>query len=248
MTAASEPLLSVILPTYNERENVSVLVPRVLDILRNVPCEVIVVDDSSPDGTADTVREMGASDSRIRLLERPGKAGLASAVFAGAAEAQGRLVAVMDADLSHDPEVLPEMLARAEDGYDVVIGSRYVQGGAFAHQPLVPAVDQPDTEHRCTRHAHAAAARRADGLRALSPRTAHADADALLITRVQVAAGIAGGVSRAAGVRVAHHLPKPLRRCVQGGRTRGTGTRGALPAAGPTPVAPGTRATSASAT
>ena len=136
MTAASEPLLSVILPTYNERENVSVLVPRVLDILRDVPCEVIVVDDSSPDGTAATVREMGASDSRIRLLERPGKAGLASAVFAGAAEAQGRLVAVMDADLSHDPELLPEMLARAEDGYDVVIGSRYVQGGAFAHQPL----------------------------------------------------------------------------------------------------------------
>ena len=136
MTAASEPLLSVILPTYNERENVSVLVPRVLDILRDVPCEVIVVDDSSPDGTAATVREMGASDGRIRLLERPGKAGLASAVFAGAAEAHGRFVAIMDADLSHDPEALPEMLARA-DGYDVVIGSRYVQGGAFSHQPLV---------------------------------------------------------------------------------------------------------------
>ena len=136
MAAAPEPLLSVILPTYNERENVSVLVPRLLDILRDVPCEVIVVDDGSPDGTAGTVREMGASDARVRLVERSGKAGLASAVFAGAAEARGRLVAVMDADLSHDPDLLPEMLARAEDGCDVVIGSRYVRGGSFANQPL----------------------------------------------------------------------------------------------------------------
>ena len=137
MTAAPEPLLSVILPTYNERENVSVLVPRLLAILQDVPCEVIVVDDGSPDGTADAVREMAAADSRVRLVERPGKAGLASAVFAGAAEAQGQFAAIMDADLSHDPEVLPEMLARAEDGCDVVIGSRYVRGGSFAHQPLV---------------------------------------------------------------------------------------------------------------
>ena len=137
MAAAPEPLLSVILPTYNERENLSVLVPRLLDILSDVPCEVIVVDDGSPDGTAASVREMAASDSRVRLVERPGKAGLASAVFAGAAEARGRLVAVMDADLSHDPDILPEMLERAEDGCDVVIGSRYVRGGSFAHQPLV---------------------------------------------------------------------------------------------------------------
>ncbi len=137
MAAAPEPLLSVILPTYNERENLSVLVPRLLDILSDVPCEVIVVDDGSPDGTAAAVREMAASDSRVRLVERPGKAGLASAVFAGAREARGRLVAVMDADLSHDPDILPEMLERAEDGCDVVIGSRYVRGGSFAHQPLV---------------------------------------------------------------------------------------------------------------
>ena len=137
MAAAPEPLLSVILPTYNERENLSVLVPRLLDILSDVPCEVIVVDDGSPDGTAASVREMAASDSRVRLVERPGKAGLASAVFTGAAEARGRLVAVMDADLSHDPDILPEMLERAADGCDVVIGSRYVRGGSFAHQPLV---------------------------------------------------------------------------------------------------------------
>lgn len=137
MAAAPEPLLSIVLPTYNERENVSLLVPRLLSLFHDVPCEVIVVDDGSPDGTADAVREMAAADTRVRLVERPGKAGLASAVFAGAAEAQGRFVAVMDADLSHDPEVLPEMLQRAREGWDVVIGSRYVQGGSFAHQPLV---------------------------------------------------------------------------------------------------------------
>ncbi len=136
MAAAPEPLLSVILPTYNERENVAVLVPKLLDVLSDVPCEVIAVDDGSPDGTADAVREMAAVDARVRLVERPGKAGLASAVFAGAAEARGRFVAVMDADLSHEPEVLPEMLERARQGCDVVIGSRYVPGGAFAHQPL----------------------------------------------------------------------------------------------------------------
>lgn len=136
MTAAPEPQLSVILPTYNERENLLVLVPRLLDILRDVPCEVVVVDDGSPDGTAAAVREMAATDARVRLLERPGKAGLASAVFAGAEEARGRFAAVMDADLSHDPDLLPGMLALSESGCDVVIGSRYVRGGAFAHQPL----------------------------------------------------------------------------------------------------------------
>lgn len=136
MAAAAKTLLSVILPTYNERENVAVLLPRLLNVLDDVPCEVIVVDDASTDGTGGAVHEMATSDARVSLLERPCKAGLASAVFEGAAAAQGRFVAVMDADLSHDPEILPDMLTRAQDGCDVVIGSRYVRGGAFAHQPL----------------------------------------------------------------------------------------------------------------
>ena len=75
MDSVSEPLLSVILPTYNERENIVLLVPRILDVLWDVPCEVIVVDDSSADGTADAVREMAASDARVRLVERPGEGG-----------------------------------------------------------------------------------------------------------------------------------------------------------------------------
>lgn len=135
-TSPPTPLISVVLPTYNERENVATLAPAILDALWNAPCEVIVVDDASPDGTAAAVREMAAADPRIRLLERSGKRGLAGAVFAGAQEARGRFVAVMDADWSHDPEELPDMLARALDGYDVVIGSRYVEGSAFLGQPL----------------------------------------------------------------------------------------------------------------
>ncbi len=130
------PQISVILPTYNERENVSALAPRVLDALYGVDCEVIVVDDGSPDGTGEVVREMGESDSRVRLVQRGGKAGLSSAVFAGAAVAQGPFVAVLDADLSHDPEELPGMLAKAEEGYDVVVGSRFVAGAGFDGQPM----------------------------------------------------------------------------------------------------------------
>ena len=136
MTSQAPPLLSVVLPTYNERENVSALVPHVLDVLHDVPCEVIIVDDGSPDGTADVARGLGAADDRVRLIERAGKAGLSSAVFAGAAAAQGRFVAVLDSDLSHDPEELPGMLARAEGGCDVVVGSRFAPGAGFDGQPL----------------------------------------------------------------------------------------------------------------
>ncbi len=127
---ATSTLVSVILPTYDERDNVGVLVPRVLDILGPVGVEVIVVDDASPDGTADVVRGMAAADPRVRLHERSGKLGLSSAVFAGVEMARGTYVCVMDADLSHDPEELPDMLAMAQSGCDVVIGSRFAKGGS----------------------------------------------------------------------------------------------------------------------
>ena len=137
MPSPPEPLISVLLPTYNERENIAALLPAILNALWSAPCEVIVVDDASPDGTAAAVREMAAADPRVRVIERSGKRGLAGAVFAGAREARGRFIAVMDADWSHDPDELPDMLARALDGYDVVIGSRYVDGSAFAGQPFL---------------------------------------------------------------------------------------------------------------
>ena len=223
MDSVSEPLLSVILPTYNERENIVLLVPRILDVLWDVPCEVIVVDDSSADGTADAVREMAASDARVRLVERPGKAGLASAVFAGTQEARGQFAAIMDADLSHDPEELPDMLARAMDGYDVVIGSRYVKGAMFVGQPMtrrmlsvvlnVGARGLLMLPHNDV----------LTGFCGVPARSGDSDADALLLRRVQVASGAAGDAARVARLRVAYRVPRPEGGNVEGERERGGG-------------------------
>jgi glycosyltransferase involved in cell wall biosynthesis len=123
------PRTLVVLPTYEERATIG----QVLDGLLALPEEVdvLVVDDASPDGTAELVRQRAAADPRIRLLERPGKAGLASAYLAGFALALAEgydLVVEMDADLSHRPEQLPPLLAAARE-HDLVIGSRYVPGG-----------------------------------------------------------------------------------------------------------------------
>ncbi|MEX2598328.1 MAG: polyprenol monophosphomannose synthase, partial [Dehalococcoidia bacterium] len=128
-------LLSVIIPTFNEAGNITILVDSVLSILSSQRAEVLVVDDNSPDGTAEAVRSLSNQDHRVRLLSRPRKMGLASAVFFGADAAKGVYVCTMDADLSHDPEELPRMLALAEKGMDVVIGSRFIPGAAFVHQP-----------------------------------------------------------------------------------------------------------------
>ena len=130
------PVLSVIVPTYNERETIAPLIGYVLEVLGETPAEVVVVDDASPDGTGAVVETLGRDDSRVRLLSRPSKRGLASAVFDGAAQAHGEYVCVMDADMSHDPEELPGMLAAAGAGADVVVGSRYVPGGSVVDWPL----------------------------------------------------------------------------------------------------------------
>ena len=132
----NDPVLSVIIPTYNERENIARLVNEILEIMNDTPTEVVVVDDASPDGTADIVRELAATDSRIRLVARAGKQGLSGAVFAGVAASSGAFACVMDGDFSHNPEEIPQMLAKAQEGHDVVIGSRYAKGAAFVGQPL----------------------------------------------------------------------------------------------------------------
>ena len=129
-------LLTVIVPTYNERDNIGKLIAHIFGALEDTSVEVLVVDDASPDGTGEAVRELGRDDPRVRLLQRERKQGLASAVFAGADDARGTYVCVMDADLSHDPADVPGMLATAEDGNDVVIGSRYAPGAGFSGQPV----------------------------------------------------------------------------------------------------------------
>jgi dolichol-phosphate mannosyltransferase len=130
------PVLTVVVPTYNERGNIKPLAAAIFEALGDTPAEVLVVDDASPDGTGDAAAELARDDPRVRLIRRERKQGLAGAVFAGADEARGGYVCVMDADLSHDPAHLPGMLAKAEEGYDVVIGSRFAPGAGLGRQPL----------------------------------------------------------------------------------------------------------------
>lgn len=126
----------VVLPTYNERGNIEALLSGIRETCPDL--DVLVVDDASPDGTAELVRKLGERDPGIRLLERPGKAGLGSAYRAGFAQVLGGgydAVVSMDADLSHDPAVLPRMLELLGSA-DAVIGSRYVTGGGTPDWPL----------------------------------------------------------------------------------------------------------------
>lgn len=121
--------LSVVVPTYNERRNVPEVIRRLDETLSDVVAwEVIFVDDASPDGTADAVREAGASDRRVRLISRHNRRGLSSAVVEGALAATGRIVAVMDGDLQHDESVLPELYRLVDGGTaDIASASRFLR-------------------------------------------------------------------------------------------------------------------------
>ena len=125
----------MIVPTYNEAASLPLLVERLAPAMRDREWELIVVDDGSPDGTAEVAEKLGATQP-VRVLRRAGKAGLASAVIAGMKEARGDVLVVMDADLSHPPEVVPDLLAVIDAGVDLAVGSRYVTGGATMDWPL----------------------------------------------------------------------------------------------------------------
>lgn len=124
------PQLAVIVPSYNERDNIELLYEKVALALGGTPWEMIVVDDDSPDGTADVVNELSRVYANIRCLHRFGRRGLASACIEGMAVTSAPFVAVIDADHQHDESILPEMLARAVQGADLVVGSRFVEGGS----------------------------------------------------------------------------------------------------------------------
>jgi dolichol-phosphate mannosyltransferase len=124
------PELSVIVPTFNERENVVPLVERIGTALSDCAWELLYVDDDSPDGTADMVRQLAAKDSRIRCVQRLGRRGLSSACVEGMLASSAPYLAVIDGDLQHDESLLPQMLAALKQGdTDIVVGSRYVAGG-----------------------------------------------------------------------------------------------------------------------
>ena len=118
--------ISIVVPTYNERDNIALLISGLRAALEETwEFEVIVVDDGSPDGTADVVRSAAAEYPSIRLVERPRKLGLGSAVAAGFSIAKGDYWVMMDADLSHRPQDLP-ILLEALANADIVVGSRYI--------------------------------------------------------------------------------------------------------------------------
>jgi dolichol-phosphate mannosyltransferase len=120
--------LSLIVPTFRERDNIAPLVQQIARSLDGVDYEVVFVDDDSRDGTEELIAELSAKYP-VRIVVRKDKKGLASAVVDGFAHARGRAVGVMDADLQHPPQVLPALLRALEDGADMAIGSRYVKGG-----------------------------------------------------------------------------------------------------------------------
>lgn len=128
MKVSSRPKLGLVIPTLNEAENIPVLLARLSAAVSDVPvdCEFIIVDDGSTDGTAEVARACAEQDSRVRVFVRKGERGLAGAVVHGWAQSDADLLGVIDADLQHPPELLPELLARVLDGSDIAIASRYV--------------------------------------------------------------------------------------------------------------------------
>jgi dolichol-phosphate mannosyltransferase len=124
--------LTVVVPTFNERDNVGVLVQRLRNCLQGIAWQAIFVDDNSPDQTAEAIKALAAADPRILCLKRVGRRGLAGAVLEGAMASAAPYVGVMDADLQHDETVLPRMLASLRGGdVDLAIGSRFLTPGGL---------------------------------------------------------------------------------------------------------------------
>jgi len=135
-------LLCQVIPTYNEVENIPVLVERIESLRSNLPFDlmIVVVDDNSSDGTAEKVKELAGKFGNIKLIQRPGLMGLGSAYMDGFAYSISNFnadyVGEMDADLQHPPEVLSEMIKKASEGTDVVVASRYIPGGGASDWSL----------------------------------------------------------------------------------------------------------------
>ena len=122
-------MISIVIPTFNEIRNISVIINQLLILDFSSDIEIIIVDDNSSDGTADKVRQLVHNDKRIRLINRVGRSGLSSAIKEGCLCASGELVVVMDADGQHDPSYIRKALKCIESGkVDIVIGSRFTIG------------------------------------------------------------------------------------------------------------------------
>ncbi|MGJ4942975.1 glycosyltransferase [Bradyrhizobium sp. HKCCYLS1011] len=133
LQSAAIPIVTVVVPTFNERDNVVTLYKRLEAAFKDLPWEVVFVDDNSPDDTWQVVRELSRTDSRVRCIRRIGRRGLSGACIEGILAASAPYAAVIDADLQHDETQLPKMLALLQSGAaELVVGSRYIEGGSAA--------------------------------------------------------------------------------------------------------------------
>jgi len=124
------------MPTYNERDNIERIIPVVLESDERI--DMLIVDDGSPDGTGEIVDRIAEENPRVKVLHREKKMGLGTAYVMGfrhSLEHDYSLTFEMDADFSHDPSYLPEMIAAAEQGFDIIVGSRWVEGGGIENWP-----------------------------------------------------------------------------------------------------------------
>jgi dolichol-phosphate mannosyltransferase len=130
--AETPPSLTIVVPCYNERDNVAPMVTALDTALAGIAWEVVFVDDDSPDGTAGAARALARTDARVRCIRRVGRRGLSSAVIEGSLSSSADYVAVIDGDMQHDETRLPVMLKAVADGADLAVGSRKVAGGNSA--------------------------------------------------------------------------------------------------------------------
>ncbi len=132
--------ITIIIPTFNEKENLPILVKSIFDVFEDnhLQGNVIIVDDNSPDGTGRIADELSSENNKIKVLHRKGKEGLSSAVMDGFSHSTSEIIGVMDADLSHPPEVIPELVQPILDGeYEFVIASRYKENEKIKKWPIV---------------------------------------------------------------------------------------------------------------
>ena len=131
----NKPNLSIVIPTYNERENISKIIKKCRKSLRNLKYEIIFVDDNSPDGTSEEVQVFMKNSRYVKLIRRIGRRGLSGAIIEGIFASNSNLVGVMDCDLQHDESKLLEMLDlfKKNNSLDIVIGSRFTEEGEISH-------------------------------------------------------------------------------------------------------------------